>query len=140
MQSLDHIFRLDCKRGMGAVVLGAQREKMEDAVSAVLGVVWLIIAVVDSVLLLRGTVPTKRRWHPRLVIGSGVVFWVFMLLWFPENAPWPARAFFLLAVPGIILLSLKQTKFCSSCGSFLRRPVPWAELKFCAKCGTEITP
>ena len=46
-----------------------------------------------------------------------------------------------IAVPGVLLISLlnwKMTKFCPSCGRTLVQNPPWVPINFCPRCGVSL--
>ena len=98
--------------------------------------VWIALAIASGFFYWAAEVETKRRWHPRLVVGSGLLFLVFVFLMMPL---WPTAV---IAVPGVALiayLNLTRTKFCGRCGTMLISQNWFSKLDFCQKCGAALT-
>ena len=94
---------------------------------------WAVLCVAVWSFYWKGTLAAKRRWHPRIIIGVGVVFLGFIAITMP-----PALV---MAVPSVILISilnLKMTKFCGACAATLVQNPPWTKMRFCPKCGTSL--
>jgi hypothetical protein len=95
--------------------------------------VWVLIAIATSLLHLRGSLETKRRWHPRITVAVGVLFLAFVA------SVAPARALYLVvpAVALITYLNLKVIRFCSACGATLRQAGFRAPVH-CSRCGAKL--
>jgi uncharacterized protein YndB with AHSA1/START domain len=95
---------------------------------------WIALAV-GAALLSRASLATKRRWHPRLVVGSSILLVGFASLIVPASYT------ILLVAPAaclIAFLNLRMTKFCASCGSTsFARGFPSA-MRFCQACGASL--
>lgn len=92
---------------------------------------WIALAL-GTALLWRASLATKRRWHPRLVVGSSILLVGFASLIVPASYT------LLLVAPAaclIAFLNLRMTKFCASCGATsFARGLP-AAMRFCQACG-----
>lgn len=94
---------------------------------------WIPLCLAVWTFYWKGGLEAKRRWHPRIVFSSAVLFLGVVALVMPFALVMAAPA-----VAGISWLNLKMTKFCPSCGRTLVQNPPWVTLNFCAKCGTDL--
>lgn len=98
-------------------------------------VLWIVLCIVVWTFYWKGSLDTKRRWHPRILIGTALLFLAFVATTMPFALP--------LAVPavaGITFLNFKMIKFCSACEATLVRNPPWSVMRFCIKCGAALDP
>src|SRR5689334_17025616 len=96
--------------------------------------VWLALLVVVSLFYWKGSLATKRRFHPLVVIGAALIFLGFITMIMPAST-------FVVIVPVVALtsfLNYKVTKFCDSCGATTVR-VPGAKPAPCRKCGATVS-
>ncbi|HWA75439.1 MAG TPA: hypothetical protein VG937_24045 [Polyangiaceae bacterium] len=110
---------------------------MRDLLVAVFMTAVVVVGIAGAVLSRKGSFDTKRRWHPRLVVGGGLVFVGFSLSVMPFA---PVR---LLVIPVVALfawLNLRFTKFCAACGATQYNRTPWSPMRFCSKCGGPLDP
>ena len=95
--------------------------------------VWIALGIGTSIFYLRAGFETKRRWHPRIVIGVGILFLAFALTTKPD------LKMLLFAGPAIALITIlnwKRTKFCPQCGR-----TAYAQFRpnyFCQTCGAAL--
>ena len=97
---------------------------------------WIVLAVLGALLYRKGDLATKRKWHPRMVIGTGVLFVAFAYAMFPNALT------LLIFVPLTTLIqymNYRFTRFCPSCGKTVRQNPPWGRMEFCPKCGAKLT-
>jgi hypothetical protein len=88
---------------------------------------WIILGIATSIFYWKGSLEAKRRWHPWIVLVSGVLFVGFAYAVFGNS---PAL---LLVVPATVLIQLlnyKFIKFCPSCSRTLHRNPPWSRMDF----------
>jgi len=96
---------------------------------------WMVLGVGLFIFYQTGRLETKRRAHPWIVIGVGVLFLAFASAMQPT---WSMLLFAAPAVAVITALNTKLIKFCPKCGSTLYgRFIP---IRFCYKCGASLTP
>jgi hypothetical protein len=96
--------------------------------------VWVVLLALVSLFYWKGSLATKRRFHPFVVIGAALIFLGFITLILPAST-------FVVIVPVVALtsfLNYKITKFCSSCGATTVR-VPGAAAAPCRKCGGTVS-
>jgi hypothetical protein len=96
-------------------------------------VTWIALGIGSALFYAKAGLETKRRWHPRLVIGTGALFFAFALTMQPNLA---TLLFAAPAVALIIILNWKLTKFCPKCGR-----TAYARLspnRFCQRCGAAL--
>jgi hypothetical protein len=96
--------------------------------------VWLALLVAVSLFYWKGSLATKRRFHPYVVIAAALIFLGFITLIMPAST-------FVVIVPVVALVSFlnyKVTKFCDACGATTVR-VPGANAAPCRKCGATIS-
>jgi hypothetical protein len=98
-------------------------------------VIWAALCLVVWTFYWKGGLAAKRRWHPRIVVGSALLFLGFIALVMPF-----ALVLAVPAVAAISFLNLKMTKFCGACEATLFQNPPWATVRFCSKCGTSLEP
>ena len=95
--------------------------------------VWIALGIGTALFYARAGLQTKRRWHPRLVIGAGALFLAFAL------TMQPGLKMLLSAGPAVALITIlnwKLTKFCPQCGR-----TAYARLnpnRFCQSCGAAL--
>ena len=99
--------------------------------------IWIVLGLVSgAILFLNNNAQMKRSLWPPFVIGTGILFLVFMwLMGFSGKA-------FLIMLPltGLITyLNLRTVRFCSACGKTLINQNFLSPPKFCSKCGAELT-
>lgn len=97
--------------------------------------IWILLAISSLVFYRTADLQMKRRWHPRLVVVSGVLFLGFVSLMMP---PWPTLAIAAPAVALIAYLNLTLTKFCPRCGAVLFRQNWFSKMDFCQSCGAAL--
>lgn len=107
--------------------------------------VWFVLGTVAVVLFYFGTdVTLKRRWYPRFVILSGILFGTFASSFFVIKSPSLGGAGILVLVIPVVAfvsyLNIKLVKFCDKCGAMLYSQNPFASMKFCSRCGAELNP
>lgn len=96
--------------------------------------VWVTLLVVVGLFYWRGSLATKRRFHPFVVIAAALIFLGFITLIMPAST-------FVVIVPVVALMSFlnyKSTKFCDSCGATTVR-VPGTKPAPCRKCGAAVS-
>jgi uncharacterized protein (DUF983 family) len=97
--------------------------------------VWAVLAIGSALFYWRAPLPSKRLWHPRIVIGSGFVFATFVAMLLPA---WPAL---LITLPGVALityLNIRFTTFCPACGTMQFNRNWFAKMEFCQSCGASL--
>jgi hypothetical protein len=117
----------------------------EDELFTVFSVVWVAIGLAQWLFFRRLNVVDRRKWHPRLVIGTGVLFAAFAMsvplltdtVWPTPNMGISFVVFVLAGVTFIAWLNIKLTKFCDSCSATLF-PTWWQKYEFCPKCGARL--
>jgi hypothetical protein len=95
--------------------------------------VWVTLLVGVALFYWKGSLATKRRFHPFVVAGAALIFLGFITLIMPAST-------FVVIVPVVALMSFlnyKITKFCGSCGATTVR-VPGTKPAPCRKCGAAI--
>ena len=107
----------------------------EPQVFPVFMTVWVILGIAGAVIHWKGSFDTKRRWHPRFVVGAGLLFVGFT--WFAMPVA-PVRIAVLPAAALITWLNLRFTKFCAACGATQYNRIPWSPMRFCSKCGAAL--
>jgi hypothetical protein len=105
----------------------------------------LVLGIAAIALFYFGTdVALKRRWMPRFVILSGVLFGIFGTTFLVlKSHSLRSLGILVLLIPGISLLCymhIKFIKFCDKCGSMLCNQTPFTSMRFCSKCGAELNP
>lgn len=96
-------------------------------------IAWGCVCLAVWMFYWKGSLEAKRRWHPRIVIGAGVLFLGFIAISMPVALT--------LAVPSVALitfLNLKFIRFCPACGVTLVQNPPWSAPRFCSKCGASL--
>lgn len=98
---------------------------------------WMALCLAVALFyLLSRNASLKRKLHPVIVIGVGVVF-VLLLLASALTSD-TAAGMLLLGVPAIVaitLLNLRLVKFCDACGLTVQTSNPFRPTKFCPHCG-----
>ena len=100
----------------------------------VFAALWISLMIAGALFQRKASVATKRRWHPRMVIGGALVFASFLCVVLPSVR---VLAIFLPAVAVFCFLSLKLTKFCSACGAMVVR-TDLNPVRFCPRCGAAV--
>lgn len=96
-------------------------------------VIWAVIAIATAVFFRTASLEQRRAWHPRIIVGSGLFFLLFVTAIDPRGL--------VLAVPAVALisyLSIKLTKFCSACGAMNLQNPPWQKMTSCPRCGASL--
>ncbi len=94
---------------------------------------WIVLALAASLLYQKADLETKRRWHPRMIVGVGVLFVAFAYSMFPS----PRTILFLAPITALIqYVNYRFTRFCPSCGKTLK-PTSY-RMEFCPRCGTRL--
>ena len=102
---------------------------------AVLSVL-IVLGVVNSVLLLHGSIAIKRLWHPRLVIFIGVCMVALAYI----QAPIPKTLYFSIPAYAVICwVYLRCVAFCPACGKEVYRLSGLTKGRFSCRCGTEFS-
>ena len=96
-------------------------------------VIWAALCLVVWTFYWKGSLDAKRRWHPRIVFGSAILFLGFVALMTPS-----ALVLAVPAVAAISVLNFKMTKFCAACGATQIQNPPWITIRFCSKCGASL--
>jgi len=95
--------------------------------------VWVTLLILVSLFYWKGSLATKRRWHPYVVVGCALVFLSFITLIMPAST-------FVVIAPAVALISFfnyKVTRFCDACGgTVIRAP---GSKSACRKCGAAMT-
>ena len=90
---------------------------------------------VIALLLVSRDASLKRRLYPPMLILSSVIFFSMVA---SVRVPWP---FLLLSAPVlvvIVLLNLRNTKFCDACGQAVTNPGSIQPPTVCSKCGAAL--
>jgi ribosomal protein L37E len=78
----------------------------------------------------------KKRYFHWSVVGTGVLFLVFVLLMDPAFL-----AFMPVAVPVVGVISwmnIRMTRFCERCGRTVFRQMPFSDHRYCPGCGSPL--
>ena len=96
---------------------------------------WIALVAGAAVLSWRGDLATKRRWHPRLVVGSALLLVAFASLFVP-----PGYVLSLVAPAAVLIafMNLRMTKFCDACGATLFNRSLRLPMRFCQVCGASL--
>jgi len=105
--------------------------------------VWIALGGTAVFLFMFGSnAEFKRRWFPRFVIFTGVLFFGFLTLFTFVEPKGPPPIALLIALPAIVLISylnIKFTRFCGNCGkTIVAGNMMFTELKYCPSCGKPI--
>ena len=97
---------------------------------------WVVLGLVSFYIFFIGkNAELKRKLWPPFVIGTGVLFILFVyLMGFGGEAMY-------MMVPAVILitiLNLRATKFCDSCGKTIINQNFFVKPEFCSKCGAKL--
>ena len=97
---------------------------------------WVVLGIVSWVFFtFYKNISVKRKILPPWLIFIGVLFIFFIyLMGAPVQAYW-------IVVPAIIVitaLNMYVIRFCDSCGKVFNK-FPFQGIKYCAKCGAELT-
>jgi len=99
-------------------------------------ITWIVLGIASWIFFtFYKNIPRKRKLLPPFLIFVGILFLFFMYL---MRAP---VQFYWIAVPGIIIITagnMYSIRFCDSCGKVFNK-FPFSKIKYCAKCGAEIT-
>jgi hypothetical protein len=98
--------------------------------------VWIALLGAVSLFYWKGSLATKRRFHPYVVAGGALIFLGFVTVVMPPST-------FVVIAPVVALVSFlnyKITKFCNGCGATVIQPPPWREPPTCTKCGMRVGP
>ncbi len=101
----------------------------------VFATVWVALGIAGALIDWRASLETKRRWHPRFVVGGGLLFLGFAWSMTPVVA---LRLAFVPVVTFISWWNLRFTKFCSGCGATQYSRIPWSPRRSCSKCGAAL--
>ena len=119
---------------------------MDEKTAAVLwNSFWIALAIGLWLFHRRLSFAERRKWHPHLNIGVGILFIVTTVAFsFLTNtkwsSPWLPVITFMVAcvcVAGIVTLNIKMTKFCESCESAVVNNNWFQAFNFCPKCGAK---
>jgi hypothetical protein len=95
---------------------------------------WIIL-IVGSLIFYRVASPAlKQKMQPRLAIGVGLAFLVFIYLLQGIKG----LSFAAIPVALIMYLNVKIVKYCPKCGAPNRNPYMFPVPKYCGKCGTAL--
>ena len=118
----------------------------EDQLFFIFFSVWIAYGIGTWAFMRRLSVSDRRKWHPKLVIATGVLFASFALA-FPllTGTVWQTRVlavtYVVIVLASVALLSwlnIKLTKFCDSCGATAVNSNWFQKFEFCSKCGTRL--
>ena len=97
---------------------------------------WIVLGIISiAVFFLGKNAELKRKWWPPFVIGTAILFAVFVAL-----MGFPLDTFYIMG-PALILitfLNLRNTKFCNSCGKTIMNQNFFVKPEFCSKCGEKL--
>lgn len=111
-------------------------------------VIWTIAGIGGWIYVnRRPTIPLRRLWWKRYVIGFGALVYAMMVLMLAANPQAPRKA---VAAASLVLLplfalitwlNLRTTYFCQSCGARTRNSNFFgSRLTYCPKCGAKFEP
>jgi hypothetical protein len=103
---------------------------------------WIVLGIIGVYFYLSKNVAFKRKWYPRFVILTGVLFVFFST----TIMAFSVRSLELLVVVIVMVpftlliayLNIKMTKFCDECGATLLNQNWFVAMRFCPKCGAEL--
>jgi hypothetical protein len=118
----------------------------EEELVRAFSIAWVVLALGVWLFFRRLSVADKRKWHPRLSIGAGMLFVVCVLgISFLTDTQWRtpglAISFLALLLAGVSLitwLNIKFTKFCDSCSATIVNTNWFQKIEFCQKCGARL--
>src|SRR5687767_2947494 len=105
----------------------------DSTLSLVFPLVWAGLGAATFIFHLKASLATKRRWHPFISVGLGLVFLGFIAL--------TARAALIIAGPAVLaitVLSIKMMRFCPSCSATAFQQRSWSAPTVCTKCGSDL--
>ena len=110
-----------------------------DAIFPYFFALWIGLMIAGFLMFWRGNnVVFKRKWLPRYIIFTGVLFVGFIVLLMivdPKSGPPPITLLFVIPVVALITyVNIKIIKICGKCGK-MNYPMFMIPAKFCAKCG-----
>jgi hypothetical protein len=96
---------------------------------------WIAVGIASGILFYKGSYEVKRKWAPRFIVCSsllflGFIYWVFGA---GKNLVFPA-----LAVALITIINIRTLSFCPKCAAFQKPVGLFTKAQYCAKCGHEI--
>ncbi|MGL4576698.1 MAG: hypothetical protein ACRCV9_18065 [Burkholderiaceae bacterium] len=111
------------------------RTEAPDQLFFALMIVWVIFACGSGLFFLLSKNPSLKRklWLPSL-ISAGVLF---IGIGIATGAPSDSYFVLIPAVALITWLNWRAVKFCDSCGSTAYSQNPFAQQRFCSKCGAK---
>lgn len=90
------------------------------------------ISIINTVILVRGSLEIKSRWHFRLMAMIGVCFIGLAYLQVPTGQT------LLFSIPFVIILTFfyhRASAFCPECGALNHNPIAIIRGEFSCKCG-----
>ena len=119
----------------------------EDKVALLFNGFWMAVAISLWVFTRRLTFEERKKWHPRLSVGVGVLFIAAVVAmslvadtkWSSPWLPVFSLAVLCVGVAGIIWLNITCTKFCGSCKAAVTNPNWFQKFEYCSKCGAKFS-
>ena len=107
--------------------------KPHPEISALFIGVWIALGVAGLwFTYLDKNISRKKRLLPVFIVGSGVIFALFVL-WITGRL-----VTMILVVPAVVLitfLNLRQIKVCPTCGRTMHSGMWFTKAEYCSKCG-----
>ncbi len=104
---------------------------------------WVVLGVTGFIVFfLSRDAAFKRKWFPRYIVLTGVLFVLFVSAMTVAGSNSFASLWMLVfVVPALTLicyLNLKFTKFCGKCGATIVDHNWFSPTRFCSKCGAKL--
>jgi len=104
-------------------------------------IVWIILGILYHIFyFFNKDTKLKRKLYPWTLFLSGILFILF-LFWLGIHkwkSSYIAVPMMILSIIVIVILNIKFTKFCGSCGKMIYLPAFMIKIKYCPKCGAEL--
>jgi hypothetical protein len=104
---------------------------------------WVLLGIIGFIVLyLNRDATVKRKWFPRYIMLTGVLFLLFLTaVSVAGSRSSGGLGILVIAVPMVVLISylnLKFTKFCDKCGATIIDHNIFSPTRFCSKCGAKL--